>query len=75
MSRARCGMIHPHHPDCACPWCKAHLDEPCHEPAVATLFDGRRAVLRVCDECAVAMHLKADVYRVKRDDGRPVVAS
>ncbi len=75
MKSAKCEMIHAHHPDCTCEWCKAHVDEKCGQPVVATLYDGKRPVLRVCDECAISMHLEADVYTVRRDDGLPVFSN
>lgn len=70
-----CGMIRAHHPDCRCARCEAGQDERCPGVAVATLIDSRRAALRVCDECAVAMHLEDDGYWVRRDDGRAVLSS
>jgi hypothetical protein len=74
MAMGKCQMIKAHHPDCECQLCMAQLDEQCAAPAVAVLLDGRRAIGRICDECAVAMHLEGD-YAVKRDDGRPVMSS
>lgn len=71
----KCQVIQIHHPDCECEWCKAGVDERCSSYTVATLFDGKRKVMRVCDEHAIVFYLEADVYRVERDDGRQVLAS
>lgn len=71
----KCEMILAHHADCECPWCRANLDERCSAPAVAALLDRGRLALRVCDGCAVEMHLADDAYMVQRDDGRPVMSS
>jgi hypothetical protein len=71
---AKCEMVHIHHSDCGCQWCAAGLDEGCRGHAVAALADGRRIVTRVCDDCAIRMHLDG-VYVIRRDDGRPVMSS
>lgn len=65
----KCRMVVIHHPDCECQWCVRHLDEECAAPAVGTCEgDGR-----VCEECAVQMHLEG--FAIVWDDGRRGVAS
>jgi hypothetical protein len=73
MRDPKCRMIKVHHPDCECQWCTMSLDEECAEPAVASVLD-RSGGWRVCEECAVVMHLEGD-FRVVWDDGRSGVAS
>lgn len=62
-------MIRVHHSDCTCEWCKAGLDEECGAPTVGVTADRNR----VCEECAVQMHIED--FAVIYDDGRLGVAS
>ena len=65
----KCGTIRVHHSDCACLWCRCHLDERCDETTIGITEDR----VRVCEECAVAMHVEG--FAVIYDDGRLGVAS
>lgn len=69
INRTKCGIIHAHHPDCECEWCKRRLDERCGAPAVGTY----ERYVRVCEECAVQMQLEG--FEVTYDDKRRGIAS
>ena len=66
-------MVHVYRSD---PWrkiCRMKLQDPCSKQAIATYMYSEYKRYRVCDDCAVSLHLKG--FSVYRDDGRDVVSS
>ncbi len=63
MQESRCEMILPHHPDCECTICKAHIDPVCDKLAVGFTVDGEH-LCRVCKEHAAMVEDDPESYGV-----------